>query len=54
MAIFFEILDIRKKDPKKIAFCHVDQTIRNALEATGILSFCQVFTTEKEALEMLK
>ena len=54
VAIFFEILDIRKKDPRKIAFSNLDEPIQRALDATGILSMCAVYANEIEALEMLK
>lgn len=54
VAIFFEILDIRKKDCRKIAFSNLDDPVRRALEATGILSFCTVYANEAEAREMLR
>lgn len=54
VAIFFEILDISNKDPHKIAFTNLDESVRKALEATGILSLCAVFADESEALERLK
>ncbi len=54
VAIFFEILDLCGKDPHKISFCNVDQPTRNALGATGILAFCQIYASENEAREMLK
>ena len=54
VAIFFEILDICNKDPRKIAFTNLDEPVRRALEATGILTLCTVFANETEALEMLK
>ncbi len=50
ISIFFEILDRRKKDGKKIAFCQMDGLTKEALRATGITSFIQIFDTEAEAL----
>lgn len=52
VAVFFEILDIRNKDLKKIAFTNLDEPVRRALEATGILSFCTVYVSEAEARGM--
>ncbi|MCF7839360.1 MAG: STAS domain-containing protein [Candidatus Marinimicrobia bacterium] len=54
VAIFFEILDINNKDPRKIAFSNLNEPIHRALEATGILSLCAVFSDENEALERLQ
>lgn len=54
VAVFFEILDIRNKDLKKIAFTNLDDPVRRALEATGILSFCAVYANEAEARGMLR
>lgn len=53
ISIFFEILDKRDKDGSRIAFCHADPLTQEALRATGITSFVQLFATEAEALSHL-
>jgi hypothetical protein len=51
VSIFLEVLDIRNRDGKGLAFCEMDRSTQKALQATGVLKYALSFDLETKARE---